>query len=158
MHLHSLLQGYRINAQMVSQFELIFIANSAMNKVRAKDWQQSFKRVNLRPSRRVPFKEYITKVQSVVAAGDFYFHERHGMFDSMPACWKSLTEVQRRELAALLRSFYEEARRDSIRAAWSYENFQKVMMLGFVKCEDVHKFRSAFMASIGDESVFVDPP
>ena len=32
-------------------------------------------------------------------------------------------------------------------------------MLGFVKCEDVQKFWSAFLASVGDdESVFVDPP
>ena len=55
-HLRSLMQGYRLNAPMVSQFELIFIANSAMNKVRAADWQRSFERVNLRPSTRVPFK------------------------------------------------------------------------------------------------------
>ena len=80
------MQGYHINVPMVSRFELIFIANSAMNKVRAKDWQQSFERVNLRPSQHVPFKEYNTKVPSVVAAGDFFFHEWHGMFDAMPVC------------------------------------------------------------------------
>lgn len=78
-HLCSLMQGYRINVPVVSNFELIFIANSVMNEVRAKDSQRSFKWVNLRPSCHVPFKKYITKVQSVVVAGDFFFHEQHGM-------------------------------------------------------------------------------
>ncbi len=37
-HLRNLLSGFRTHARMISQWDIVLIANAAMNKVRAKDW------------------------------------------------------------------------------------------------------------------------
>ena len=68
-------------------------------------------------------------------------------------------EVQRREeVGALIDSFYRESVRDATKPAWSTDNFKKFMMLGYINFLDVHKFRSEYLASKEDESVFVDLP
>ena len=41
-----------------------------------------------------------SKIKSIVEVSDYFFHEIHGMFDSMPSCW-------RRCCAALIKSFYK---------------------------------------------------
>ena len=40
---------------------------------------------------------------------DYFYLNRSGNFDSIPACWKNLEEPQRGEFATLLSSFYDES-------------------------------------------------
>ena len=55
--LREYLDSYRSHVHVViTQWELILIANHAMNDVPKKDWVKSFDRVNCRPSTRVPRK------------------------------------------------------------------------------------------------------
>lgn len=98
------------------------------------------------------------KVKDVADAADFFYHPRHGMFDAMPACWKNLAEAQRREVAALIGSFYDESRADPEKHPWSVGNLKKFLDLGYVNLVDMPKFRAAYLATRGDESIFVDPP
>ena len=76
----------------------------------------------------------------------------------MPSCGKNLTEAQRREVAAMIDSFYKESTEDRTKPAWTGDNFKKFMLLGYIKANDVHKFCSSYLASKGNESVFVNPP
>lgn len=98
------------------------------------------------------------KVKDVADAADFFYHPRHGMFNAMPACWKNLAEAQRREVAALIGSFYDESRADPEKHPWSVGNLKKYLDLGYVNLVDMPKFRAAYLATRGDESIFVDPP
>ena len=79
------------------------------------------------------------------------------MFDAMPAVWKHMSEAQRCNLAALIETFYEEAKKDFSTPAWSAANLKKVMMLGYIKLDDVAKLRAAYLVSRGNDSVFVEP-
>lgn len=112
---------------------------------------------NLQPSTRVPFSEYIETVREVVDAADYFFLKRDGIFDAMPACWKHLLEPQRREVAALIKAFYDESLADPSKDPWSVDNIKKYLNLGYVKLDDTQKFRAAYLASLGDESIFVTP-
>ena len=126
-HLRNLMTGHRLNAPMIGQFELILIANTSLNKVWwAKDWQDSFKWVNLRPSTCIPFKDYILKVKKVVEAGNFFFHERHGMFDATPSCWKNLKEEQHWEVFFSNRVFLQRIGTRSHQASMDNRELQEV--------------------------------
>jgi len=138
---------------------LLFLLHSqALNKIKEDVWAHSHHLVNLRPSTRVPFAQYILMVKDVVDAGDFFYRPRHGMFDAMPACWKKLTEAERRKVAAVIGSFYDKSRADPMKEPWSLCNLKTFLNLGFVSLGDVPKFRAAYLATRGDESIFVDPP
>jgi hypothetical protein len=41
---------------------------------------------------------------------------------------------------------------------WSLHNLKTFLNLGFVTLDDVPKYRAAYLATRGDESIFVDPP
>ena len=74
----------------------------ALNKLGRKTWGDSHHIVNLRPSTRVTFDDYIQRVKDVVDAGNFFYLKRYGKFDAMPACWGHLDKQQRRDVAALI--------------------------------------------------------
>ena len=76
----------------------------------------------------------------------------------MPACWKNLEEPQRREVATLLGSFYDESRGYHNKEPWSIPNLKKYLNLGYVKLDDLTKFHAAYFSILADDSVFVEPP
>ena len=135
----------------------VYQITQALNKLKKKTWGDSHHSVNLRPSTRVSFEEFIEKVKAVVDAGDYFYLKRSGKFDSMPACWKNLEETQRREISTLIASFYSDSRGDSNKEPWSIQNLKKYLNLGYVKLVDLPKFRGAYFATLGDDSVFVEP-
>ena len=85
--------------------------------------------VNLRPSTRVTFDEYIERVKDVVDAGDFFYLKRYGKFDAMPACWKHLDEQQRRDVAALIGLFYDDPKADFLKESWALTNIKNFWIL-----------------------------
>lgn len=112
---------------------------------------------NLQPSTRVKFDEYLLRVKGVVDAADYFYIKRDGIFDAMPACWKHLEESERRELVVVIGSFYEEAQADTSKDPWSVCNIKNYLDLGFTKLDDIFKYRAAYFASRGDDSVFKSP-
>ena len=68
--------------------------------------------MNLSSSTRITFDEYIERVKDAVDAGYFLYLKCYGKFDAMPACWDHLYEQQRRDVAALIGSFYDESKAD----------------------------------------------
>ena len=93
-----------------------------------------------------------------VDAGDYFYYKRECEFDAMPACWKNLEEDQRRAVATLIDSFYDESRADYTKETWAIGNIKKYLDLEFVTLVDLPKFRAAYLATLGDDSVFADPP
>ena len=130
----------------------------ALNKERKKPWGNSHHIVNLRPSTRVPFDECIERVKDVVDAGYFFYLKHHGKFDAMPACWKHLDQQQLRNIAALLDLFYDKSKSDFLKEPWGLPNIKKFLNLGYVKLDDLAKFRVAYLETQGDDYVFIEPP
>ena len=114
--------------------------------------------MNLLPSTRVPFDEYIERVKDIVDAGDFFYLKRYGNFDAMTACWKHLDKQQRRNVAALIVSFYDDSKADCSKEPSALSNIKKFLNLGYVKLDELAKFRAAYLATQGDDYVFVEPP
>ena len=85
------------------------LTSQALNKLKKKIWGDSHHSVNLHLSNRVMFEEYIDRLKEVVDSGYYFYLKRSGKFDSIPAYWKNLEEPQRREVATLLDSFYDES-------------------------------------------------
>ena len=65
----------------------------------------------------------------------------------MPACWKHLDEQQRRDVAALIGSFYDESNTGCSKELWALPNIKKFLNLGYVKLDDLAKFRLAYLAT-----------
>ncbi|KAL9190571.1 hypothetical protein ACHAXT_000277 [Thalassiosira profunda] len=145
-----LMDTYRAGGRnMISQWELIILVNSALNLVEETDaWRQSFIRVNMCPSKCVPFRQWVQKIEESVNAADRFFTNRSGLFDATPAAWKHLTEVQRRSVCSVL---------ESLEGSWTKEGVVKMMELGFVAFDDIPKLRGCYLLSKEDPSIFVAP-
>ena len=113
--------------------------------------------MNLRPSTRVPFDEYIERVKDVVDAVEFFYLEPYGKFDAMPACWKHSDKHQRRDVAAHIGSFYDKSKTDFLKELWALPNIKKFLNLGYVKLDDLTKFRADYLSTQGNDPVFVEP-
>eukprot|EP00956_Cyclotella_meneghiniana_P008732 scaffold11931_cov56-Cyclotella_meneghiniana.AAC.4 len=137
----------RFKKNPINQWDLILILNEALNEVaKSQAWRTSFIRVNFCPSKRVPFKDWVTNHADTVEAADRFFKHRYGLFDAMPACWKRLTEEERRQLCAVM---------DACPRKWTVEHVKSVLLLGFAKLEDMDKLRACYFVAKEDESVFV---
>ena len=93
----------------------------------------------------------------VVDAGDFFYLKCYRNFDAMPACWKHLDEQKRRDIAALIGSFYDKSKADCSKEPWALPNINKFLNLGYVKLDDLEKLRASYLATWGDGYVFVEP-
>ena len=60
-------------------------------------------------------------------------------------------------VAALIGSFYDNSRANPSKDPWSIDNLKKYLNLGYVKLDDISKYRAAYLATLGDESIFADP-
>jgi hypothetical protein len=130
-----------------NQWDIIIIVNEALNLVAKTDsWVTSFILVNLRPSMRTPFAQWLLKHKENVKAANFFFKSRSGLYNATPACWKNVTEAERREVAAMIETFP---------AQWTSEHIRQLIALTFVKFDDVDKFRGCYLLSKEDPSVFV---
>lgn len=69
-----------------------------------------------------------------------------------------MTEAERQKVAAVIESFYDESRANPMKEPWSLPNLKTFLNLGFVSLDDVPKYRAAYFATRGDESIFNDPP
>ena len=130
----------------------------ALNKLRKKPWGNSHHIVNLRPSTRVPFDKYIERVKDVVDARDFFYLKRYRNSDDIPAYWKHLDEQQRRDVAALIGLFYDESKADFPKEPWALPTIKKFLNLGYVKLDDLAKFRASYLETQVDDSVFFETP
>ena len=134
---------------VLNQWAIILIVNEALNAVaKTNAWVKSFIRVNFCPSYRKPFAEWLLKYKGTVDAADFYFKSRTGLYDAMPACWKNMTEQERRAVAAKISTFSQQ---------WTKENIKDLLLLPGVKFDDIEKLRGCYLISREDPSIFVTP-
>ena len=126
----------------------------ALNKLIKKTLGNSHHIVNLRPSSKFPFDEYIERVKDVVDAGDFFYIKRYGKFDAMPACWKHLDEQQIRNVAALVGLFYDESKADCSKEPWELPNIKRLLNLGNAKLDNLAKINADYLETQGNDSVF----
>ena len=76
----------------------------------------------------------------------------------MPACWKHLDDQQRRDVATLIGQFYDESKADCSKELWELPNIKKFLNLGYVKLDDLAKFRASYLETQVDDSVFFETP
>ena len=151
--LREFLDTYRSNVhRVVTQWDLILIANQALNKVPPSDWITSFHRVNLRPSTRVEFVVWVKKHEEQVSTADKLFAESDSFFDAMPAVWQHMSEEKREEICQLFSAF-ENVNGDP----WSRDNLTQLVKAG-VHVGDIIRLRGCFLVSKQDASVMKDPP
>ena len=75
----------------------------------------------------------------------------------MPSGWNDLEDPHCREVTTLLGSFYDKSCGDCNKEPWSIPNLKKYLNLGYLKLDDLPKFRAAYFATVGDYLVFVEP-
>jgi hypothetical protein len=145
-----LLDTYKAHHKgVLNQWAIILIVNEALNHVAKTDaWSKSFELVNFRPSKRMKFEEHLARHKGVVDAADFFFKSRTGLYDAMPACWKNLTEQQRRAIDTKIATFPQQ---------WGKDNIKELLLLPGVKFDDVEKFRGCHLIAREDPSVFITP-
>ena len=135
--------------KVINQWSLIIIINEGLNEVEKCDaWRKSFIRVNMCPSQRVPFQQWIESFEESVKAADRFFKDRASLFDAMPAVWQHLTEGNRRQLC----SFF-----DTFTGPWSTEYLKEIMQLGLCKADDISQLHGCYLTSKEDLSMSVDP-
>ena len=91
-------------------------------------------------------------------AGNFLYIKRYGKFDAMIVCWNHLDEHQRRDVASLIGWFYDESKANLLKEPWALPNIKKFLNFEYVKLDDLAKLCAAYLATWGDDSVFVEPP
>ena len=145
-----LLDGYKFHVKnTITQWELILVVNTALNKVCKGDaWKESFVKVNLCPSQRLPFKVWVKNIEEYVSAADCFFKTRTSLFDATPAVRQHMNEEERRKICSLFDTFSD---------VWSTVNLRQVMTLGFIKLDDIEKLRGCYFTAKEDSSMFVDP-
>ncbi len=76
-------------------------------------WISSFKKDNLHPDYRIPFLDWIKKIDEKVVAGEHFFHKHNNsFFQAMPSFWQRLTIEARHSVVVMLRACYLLAKRD----------------------------------------------
>ena len=156
----NLLEGYRYSKHgVITQYELVIIANTAMNAPNSADaWRTSHIRVNMCPSQMIPFTDWLKKHEASVSAADRFFESRISLFDAMPAMWKNLSEIQRREISELVDSMETIVVIDpNTGPLWSIDNVRSVMRLGYIAYDDMHKLRACLVVAKEDPTVFLNP-
>ena len=82
----------------INQWQLIMVISTAIKKISAKVWTDSFVAVNLHPHHRMTFSDWIKKISPDVKTGEteyFRYHEG-SYYDAMPSLWKKMSVPVRR--------------------------------------------------------------
>ncbi len=87
-----------------------------------------------------------------------FFLSRDSLFDAMPAMRKNMSEIQCQQVCSLLVSLECCATTNpNSGSLWSIGNVRKVLCLGYVCYNDIHKLWGCHIVAKEDSSVFVDP-
>lgn len=94
---------------VLNQQYLIGILLHALQKVRRATWGKSFIKVNLHPDHRIPFVQWLRKIDSHLETGERFFkNDSDGLYEAMPALWKNLEVKERHRLISIIDSFYKQ--------------------------------------------------
>ena len=76
---------------ILNQWILIGITIEAISKVDPKVWENSFVKVNLHPDHRVPFVDWLKRIDSKIETGERFFTKHNSsLYNAMPALWKNM--------------------------------------------------------------------
>jgi hypothetical protein len=136
----------------MNQWYLITCAIYAQNRIKKESWIDSFKKVNMHPQTRVPFNDWIKKLDDRgFLSADKFFEKRTSLYDAMPACWKRLTVEQRNKVMGTIREVYKSTHVN--KRVWTKQNVFNLVK--FVKLDDVFKLRGCFLTANIDPSVII---
>jgi len=136
----------------LSQWHLIKIAADAQVKIKKNTWINSFIKVNLHPKFRMPFVDWIKKLEAdgVMASGKQFYGDETYLYDAMPAFWKRMKPDQREDLIqhidTMLRKHHE-----ANESPWNKDNIQGLVK--FLPLEDIAKARACYYAAKKDDRV-----
>ena len=125
----------------MNQYHLIKLVPNAQLKVTKKDWFNSFIRVNMHLKFRLPFNEWIMKLEDngVLESGKKFLKEK-GRYDSMPAFWRFMPMESFHYFVAAVDNLYANKTEGSHDPVWSKSNVPTLII--FFRLEDLSKGRS----------------
>jgi hypothetical protein len=95
----------KLGGNKLDQWVLIQLAAHAQAKVDRDCWVQSHNSVNTNPKTRVPFNEWIKRLdkKGVLLSGEHFFKTRTSLYDAMPACWTKLSVEARHSVTTIIK-------------------------------------------------------
>ena len=122
----------------------------ALSDVRPETWEKSFKRVNLHPHHRVPFNDWLKRIDEAIQGGERFFCEgQNSLYEAMPALWKNMDVECRHRLVRVIDGFYRNTAGDP----WNENNVKQ--LLQFAPLLELSKLRTCYLAAKKDPSVYV---
>ena len=95
----------------ISQWHIIIIISTSIQKITAKVWTYSIVDVKLHPHHSMTFHEWIKNISLAVKTGETEYFQSHEVlyYDAMPSVWKNKSVPIRREVMCIIVRFFEEA-------------------------------------------------
>ena len=106
-NIRALLDASRYGLKIqLDQFSLISICILELKHSTPSAWINSFICVNLHPDYRLPFWDWIKKIESQIVAGESFFKCHTSLYDILPEFWKQMTPIDRANVVTIIDGFY----------------------------------------------------
>eukprot|EP00978_Attheya_sp_CCMP212_P000306 scaffold593_cov31-Attheya_sp.AAC.1 len=98
------------NPTAINQWDLIICAIHVIRKTAPETWQTSYDRVNVRPSTRVVFNEFIQRIAGFIAAGSTYKQGRVeptalDKYALLPGFYHGMTSADKKQAVAIVNKY-----------------------------------------------------
>jgi hypothetical protein len=144
----------KLGGNKIDQWVLIQLAAHAQAKVDRDCWVQSHNSVNTNPKTRVPFNEWIKRLdkKGVLLSGEQFFKTRTSLYDAMPACWTKLSVEAMHSVITIIKKIYDRA--EELQEPLLWKTADVMELTKYCALDDVIKLR-AYLTSKIDPSVIV---
>jgi hypothetical protein len=145
----------KLGGNKLDQWVLIQLAAHAQAQVDRKCWVQSHNNVNTNPKTRIPFNEWIKKLdkKGVLLSGEQFFKTRTSLYDAMPACWTKLSVENRHSVITIIKRIYDRA--EGLQQPLLWKTADVMELSKYCALDDIIKLRACYLTSKIDPSVIV---
>lgn len=126
----------------------------ALNLVSAESWVLSYKKVNLHPHHRVDFTDWCQRIESKLKMGEQFFKNMVGLWDAMPAFWKTMPPEHRQAVVAMINRLYEKSQVEGENETlWTFDNV--CQLIQYVAMDNIEQLRGCYLTTKIDLSVMI---
>jgi len=145
----------QLGGNKLDQWVLIQLAANAQAKVERQCWIQSHNNVNTNPKTRIPFADWIKKLdkKGVLLSGEQFFVKRTSLYDAMPACWQRLSVEDRHSVITCIKKIYDRADELQQPLLWTAGDVKDLFK--YCALDDIVKLRACYLTAKIDPSVIV---
>jgi hypothetical protein len=127
---------------VLNQETIVAACIHALNLVSAEPWVSSFKKVNLHPHHRVDFTDWCKRIENKLKMGEQFFKNMVGLWDAMPAFWKTMPPEHRQAVVAMINRFYEKSQVEG-------------ELIQYVAMDNIEQLRGCYLTTKIDPSVMI---